>query len=168
MARFLVVSDSHGDIDIMQGVVNRHRGDCTHFYHLGDSEISPFVIDSMFLGVRGNCDMWAGLPLTRDIPFSFGTVHLEHGNRTGGITPEYAASLGCRILIYGHTHRKRIERLESGIGIVNPGSLTRPRDGDYGSYLVLDVDDNTGEITRYAFHMIDVWTGKQVKVIYKL
>lgn len=165
MLRFLVVSDSHGDIEIMSKIVSRYRESCTHFYHLGDSEVSPFLIDSMFLGVRGNCDLWYGLPLTRDIPFRFGTVHLEHGNRTEGITPEYADSLGCKLLLHGHTHRKRIERTPGENWTVNPGSLTRPRDGSLGSYLILDVDEETGEIIEYTFHMIDVFTGEEVENI---
>lgn len=162
--RFLIVSDTHGDIDIMTRIVNNHRGDCTNFFHLGDSEVSPYVIDSLFLGVRGNCDYFAGLPPTRDIVFPFGKVHLEHGNRWDGITDEYVLSLGCRIFLSGHTHRKLARKLSNGVWILNPGSLTRPRDGNLGSYLIADISEK-GDIRTLAFHTLDPETGIEEGII---
>lgn len=160
--RFFVVSDTHSDIDIMQKCVNRHQSDATNWFHLGDSELPPYLIMRQFLGVRGNCDHYAGLPITRDVPFPFGTVHLEHGNRWDGITPEYVESIGCKIFLSGHTHRKLAKKLPSGVWVFNPGSLIRPRDGEYGSYLLIDLNRETGEIERYSFHFVDTVTGEEI------
>lgn len=163
--RFLIMSDTHGDIEHMTSIVDRHRVDCTNFFHLGDSEVSPYVINSLFLGVRGNCDYFAGLPATRDIPFPFGRVHLEHGNRYDGITDEYIDSLGCAIFLSGHTHRKLVHRTPKGVWVLNPGSLTRPRDGDLGSYLTCDVDQETGQLSNVIFHLVDPETGNEFETL---
>lgn len=160
--RFFVVSDTHCDIDIMAKAVSRHQTDVTNWFHLGDSELPPDIINSMFLGVRGNCDRYPGLPITRDVRFAFGTVHLEHGNRWDGIDDDYIASLGCKIFLSGHTHRKLARQLPNGSWQFNPGSLVRPRDGSLGSYLLIDVDEKTGQVLHYEFHLVEIDTGLEV------
>lgn len=160
--RFFIVSDTHSDTEIMQRCVNRHQIDVTNWFHLGDSELPPSLIMRNFLGVRGNCDYYVGLPVTRDVRFAFGTVHLEHGNRWSGITDEYVNSLGCRFFLSGHTHRKLAKRLPSGVWMFNPGSLIRPRDGEYGSYLLVDVDSESGNVLSYEFHLVDTQTGEEI------
>jgi len=165
--RFFVISDTHQDTEILEKCISRHQTDVTNWFHLGDSELSPYYINERFLGVRGNCDYYVGLPYTRDPIFAFGTVHLEHGNRYKGITDEYIESLGCKFFFYGHTHRKDARRLKNGCYIFNPGSLVRPRDGEFGSYLIIDVDQRKGEVLSYEFHLIDINTGEEVQIISK-
>ncbi len=163
--RFLIMSDTHGDIDIMTRIVGIHRDDCTNFFHLGDSEVSPYVVNSLFLGVRGNCDYYVGLPVTRDVHFPFGIVHLEHGNRFDGITEEYIDSVGCKIFLFGHTHRKFLGRTRSGVWVMNPGSLVLPRDGKLGSYLIAEIDNQSGEVRKAEFHLVEPDTGREVECL---
>lgn len=162
--RFFVVSDTHTDTEIMNKCMNHHLNDVTNWFHLGDSELPAEYINERLLGVRGNCDYYAGLPYTRDIVFPFGKVHLEHGNRFDGISDEYIKETGCKIFLSGHTHRKLARKLDNGVWQFNPGSLVRPRDGEFGSYLLIDVDEK-GKILHYEFHLIDIDTGDEVKIL---
>ena len=49
---------------------------------------------------------------------------------------------GCQIAIYGHTHYPEIHRTESGLLVMNPGSLAYPRQQGYQpSYIVLTINE---------------------------
>ena len=62
----------------------------------------------------------------------------------------YAQSKGCDMLIYGHTHIPDYQVLEDGFIILNPGSISLPRQSDMNrTYAVLEIED------------------KEVKVIHK-
>lgn len=153
--RFCVMSDTHTDTKIMESIISKYAGVVDYWFHCGDSELPPEFIMRNFVGVRGNCDYFAGLPITRDVKFPFGTVHLEHGNRTDGITQEYIESLNCKYFFSGHTHKKLQAKLPNGTYQFNPGSLVRPRDGMFGSFLLIDVDFETGELVKAQFKEVD-------------
>ena len=72
---------------------------------------------------------------------------LTHGHRQScksgydGLLKE-AKSVGADYILYGHTHQPEIECIR-GCTIINPGSLTYPRQYDRrGTYGVLNVDKN--------------------------
>lgn len=161
--RLFVVSDTHCDFAILHKCMARHQADVTYWYHLGDSEVPPEFIQQDFVGVRGNCDHYEGLPYTRDIVFPFGTIHLEHGHMISGNIQAYIKATGRRIFLSGHTHVKLAKLYEDGIWQFNPGSLVRPRDGMYGSYLLIDVDRTTGKVYHYEFHLVDTLMGTEVE-----
>ena len=61
MPRAVVFSDSHGDYDVLERIMERHRDNAELFIHLGDGEREleylRFVYDEKkILFVRGNCD----------------------------------------------------------------------------------------------------------------
>jgi putative phosphoesterase len=56
------------------------------------------------------------------------------------------------LILHGHTHVKKDDVLD-GIRILNPGSLSDPRDGVKGSYITFEVDGN--EINNVEFHFIN-------------
>ena len=160
--RFAILSDTHGDSEIMSRIIGKYSGVVDNWFHCGDSELPPEYIQNEFVGVRGNCDYFAGLPLTRDLRFPFGVVHLEHGNRTGGITKEYVESLHCKYFFSGHTHKKLAIYHPFGCWQFNPGSLIKPRDGEYGSFLFVDVRKDDGKLVSYQFHLVDPKTGEEI------
>ena len=54
---------------------------------------------------------------------------------------ENAQAKGCKIAMYGHTHMPVIEN-EDGILVINPGSLTYPRQrGRRPSYAVMQIEE---------------------------
>jgi hypothetical protein len=49
---------------------------------------------------------------------------------------------GCDIAMYGHTHRPFLDTID-GVTILNPGSLSYPRQsGHQPSYMVMEMDDD--------------------------
>lgn len=61
---------------------------------------------------------------------------------------QYALENGIDIAMYGHTHRPYIE-IDEDITILNPGSLSYPRqEGRKPTFLLMEIDD-MGEI-HYA------------------
>ena len=67
-------------------------------------------------------------------------IHLEHGNSYNFLvnTTDYIQSKDCDIFLFGHTHRCFAKRIGKTY-VFNPGSITRPRDGDKGTYLVINL-----------------------------
>ena len=45
------------------------------------------------------------------------------------------------IVIYGHTHRPKVEKFNN-ILYLNPGSVSKPRSGKYGTVMILTINDN--------------------------
>jgi hypothetical protein len=52
---------------------------------------------------------------------------------------DIAKNNGCKIILYGHTHIKKIEELD-GLYIINPGSITKPRNKESNTFLEIDYD----------------------------
>lgn len=138
----ILVSDSHGNIDVLKEIVRRHPH-ANYYLHLGDSERYPNEIEP-FVSVQGNCDPYDTYPKSRFFKTRYGTFYLEHGNGVGR-SLDYMASKHADFYVYGHTHVQDI-RTYQGMYILNPGSTTFPRDGSIETYLVLSWDEK-GELT---------------------
>lgn len=139
--KILVASDSHGNSEILNNLRNK-RFDVTYFLHLGDSCIPKYLLDS-YSAVRGNCD-FIDLPRFKEIEIEGLKIHMEHGDgfRLNFDKEKYIKELNCDIFLSGHTHKKLATKVGDTY-VFNPGSLTRPRDGEKGSYLILEVENNT-------------------------
>ena len=148
----LVISDTHGMHDHAYDVIKRVKPDV--MYHLGDAQgwedslIS--LADCPAECVRGNCDFASPLPY--DIVTKLGkhNVFLTHGHMYDvkfslwGLV-DAAKERGCDVVMYGHTHYPLITEKE-GVTIVNPGSISLPRQpGRLPSFVVCDID-NDGEL----------------------
>ena len=156
--KILIVSDTHGKQELLKKVVAKENPDSV--IHCGDSEGYELEI-SMICGgkldiVAGNCD-WSDLPGM--IVKSIGGVrivivhgHMQRANYGNYGLVETARGNGAQIICYGHTHVPDIS-YAGGITIVNPGSLTKPRQADRRpTYALLTIDDR-GKYnveTRYA------------------
>lgn len=159
--RILVISDTHGqdrDIDRLIKVVAPDR-----IYHLGDSENECRYLTNVATCpvemVSGNCDWYSSLPDKVVLEVGKHVLLLTHGHKQSckrsydGLVKE-ARRVGADYILYGHTHQPEIEEW-MGCVIINPGSLTYPRQGDRrGTYVVLNVD-KTGEIEA-AIRYIDM------------
>lgn len=145
--KLLVVSDSHGDYSTLKEIYYKHQ-ECDYFFHLGDSCIPKYLINN-FAAVRGNCD-FTDLPLELNIDTQYGTIHLEHGHLLG-LHLDEVLSKHYLMVLSGHTHVKDVKKLGS-TWFFNPGSLTRPRDGDKGSYLIITI--NSEDDISYEFEYI--------------
>lgn len=147
--KILIVSDTHRQnknlLDILEKIT-----DIDVLIHLGDIEGSETTI-AMAAGCRvemiaGNNDFFSELPGEKMITLDKYQVMLTHGHRYYiGMGDEMlkaeARAKGADIVMYGHTHRPKIERMEDLI-VLNPGSLSYPRqDGKKPSYIIMEISD---------------------------
>ena len=145
--KILVCSDCHGDYAALNQIY-LSNSDVDIFYNLGDNELPEYLLHN-FLAIKGNCD-FNSLPLEANTEVEGFKVHMEHGNNFlfHMNANKYIENKDCDIFLFGHTHKK----LASKVGntyVFNPGSLSRPRDGDKGSYLILELKEN--EPIKYEF-----------------
>ena len=72
---------------------------------------------------------------------------ITHGNRYGGelgipTMKDIAKENGADIVMFGHSHKPVIDT-KSDIVVLNPGSISRPRqDGFRPTYLVMNIEDD--------------------------
>lgn len=149
MMRIVIISDTHGRNQNVKKVLETcggidyliHLGDlCCGYYEFKDLLPCPSYI------VRGNNDSSEHLP--REIEAQFGKYRclLTHGHYYGlwrgrDTLFDEAKKRGFDIVMYGHVHVPVIER-RGGITVLNPGSLSFPRQEDRRpSWILMEFDD---------------------------
>ncbi len=154
MAKYLVFSDSHGRDEKMLDVIKRNKQEIEGIFFLGDSEGGEDRLRNAVTGpvymVRGNCDWSSNAPACQVFELHGHTVAMTHGHRQqvnfelDGLK-YWAMSEGAELVMYGHTHVPFLEKSE-GLTILNPGSISRPRqDPHIPTYALLEFAEN-GEI----------------------
>lgn len=147
--RILVFSDTHGVSFNMKKFIDKHN-DVNHIFFLGDlvkdiEQIKENYKFKNFYIVSGNCDSFSFHKNT-DIAIINGVkILFTHGHMFGvkaGLTnlKDAAKQRGCSLALFGHTHRS-VTIYDDGVYLVNPGSLTRSREGK-NSYAIIDVLPN--------------------------
>lgn len=134
--KFVIVSDSHGDISSLKEIAMLHS-DADRYIHVGDSERTPLEI-SPFISVKGNCDYLTNYPNQLIIDTPIGKMMIRHKPYIEDYEIE---NHNIKIYVYGHTHHKHFEKI-NGVYYINPGSITRPRDCSKGSYIILEIINN--------------------------
>lgn len=162
--RYFVVSDIHGDLAgvktalqalnihglteiLCPGDVLYHgpRNDLPE--HYAPKEVIPLLNERAdhITAVRGNCDaevdqMVLSFSVSEDyrvLSLNERTVYLTHGHVYG---PDHLPPMReGDILLYGHTHIPRADR-KDGIFLLNPGSISLPKEGHPNSYGILSDD----------------------------
>ncbi len=153
------MSDTHGREENVEKALAR-EGMPDHVLHLGDSEDSGAHLRSLLTCpleiVAGNCDFFSDLPKTIVTQVGGVRILMAHGHChfvTLGLhdLAEDARANGCSVAMFGHTHRPVIKEVD-GITIVNPGSLSFPRqNGRCPSYAVMEL---TGDKVQYEIRYI--------------
>ncbi|MBQ0058375.1 MAG: YfcE family phosphodiesterase [Lachnospiraceae bacterium] len=147
--RVLIISDTHGRLFNLKKVIDR-CGPFDHVIHAGDfqrqeSEIKEMCGCSLTM-VKGNGDGASSLPLMDVACVENDRILVVHGHRhMVAYDRDYAVSLakenGCNMLVCGHTHMPFIDESDPDVTVMNPGSLTRPRQIDARpSFIVLSYD----------------------------
>ena len=149
--RILVISDTHGNENNLEKVLKKIRKP-DHVIHCGDVEGHQEHIREMTgcpcTFVRGNNDYFSDLNMFEIVEFGKYRIFVAHGHIHGvhwddKEIVEEARENGCNVAMYGHTHRPVLRQAvsEDGITVLNPGSLTYPRqDGRKPSYAVMEID----------------------------
>jgi len=147
--RILIVSDTHGKNENFEKVI-AGEGIFDMVFHLGDIEGGEVFINGVakcpLVAVQGNNDFFSMLPKEKELKIGNHKILLTHGHY-------YYVSVGMQelkrvakqqeydLIFFGHTHRPMILN-ENGYWIVNPGSLSYPRqEGKKCSYCVMEIDE---------------------------
>ncbi|MFT8824059.1 MAG: metallophosphoesterase [Liquorilactobacillus mali] len=146
--KILVVSDSHGDRDILVKLLEKYKGHVSAMFHCGDSELEPDdELFNDFHVVIGNCDYDTRFAKKIIVKVGSETVLLTHGHLYGVNSGLNSLNLlaqenGATIALFGHTHLLGAE-MNNGCLFLNPGSISFPR-GKYsyigGTYALIDAD----------------------------
>lgn len=160
--KILIVSDTHRKDDNLKRVIEEEKP-LDMLIHLGDSEGSEVLIGEWVNEgcrlemVMGNNDFFSSLERELELELRGHRILLTHGhyyNVSLGIEGIYQEALDreCDIAMYGHTHRPFLEE-RGGITILNPGSLSYPRqEGRKPSYMIMYMEED-GSV-RYERHFV--------------
>lgn len=161
--KFLIASDIHGSAFWCRSLLKAfEREGAERLLLLGDilyhgprndlpEEYAPKEVAAMLnarreqiCGVRGNCDaeidqMVLQFPMMADYCLLFAgasTVFATHGHvwNKDNLPPLREGD----ILLHGHTHVPCSEQLPEGVWVLNPGSLSIPKEDSPHAYLLLD------------------------------
>lgn len=155
--KIVVVSDSHGLNKPLDMILKKHK-DADYFLHCGDI-CEPPQAYPQFITVRGNNDYY-DYPLDIILDLGKHRLMMFHSHGISYYKKEdkmikKAQQENCDIICYGHTHVAYYE-VKDGVHILNPGSLYHARDGRDPSYVIMEIDDETGAI-KVNFEFIDAY-----------
>lgn len=146
--RYVIVSDTHGRSKGLKQVIEK-VGHVDGLIHLGDIGAGELQLlnkqEYPYYLVRGNNDFMSDAPLDRIVDLGGAMAFITHGHRQKvyyGIEPlvELGKSGKVDAVLFGHLHVPMIEQRD-GIWIINPGSLSLPRqNGGQPTYVTLEVD----------------------------
>lgn len=152
--KILIVSDTHRSNALYLQLVEKYEP-LDMIIHCGDIEGSELTIskasDCPVHMVAGNNDFFSQIPMEDEFYIGKYKVFLTHGHHYyismgNELLKDEARSRGADIVMYGHTHRPVIEQ-DGNILVINPGSLTYPRqEGRRPSYVLMELDKK-GEIS---------------------
>lgn len=148
--KILVLSDSHGDLNNLQRVIEMHN-DSHSILFLGDGErdFSKMEIDikpPLYI-VSGNCDFCSLESDVKLLNLGGKKIMMTHGhNYKVKYSPEFlinnAKEKGMDIVLFGHTHTPYAEY--GTTNVMNPGSISR-HGGSGGTYGMIDITP-TGQV----------------------
>lgn len=153
MLRILIMSDSHGrneNVELAIAQVREEIGEFQMLIHLGDvgdaRELESLAGVPCYI-VRGNTDYDAELLNANVIEAGGHRIFATHGHLYQvdmrlDLLRFAALENDCDIAMYGHTHVPYLEEDPDDVTILNPGSISKPRQADHRyTYMVMEIDD---------------------------
>lgn len=148
--KILAISDTHGKLNKVRDIWKKltdidlivHAGD-----FISDGEKLGAELNVPVIAVKGNCDGGRSRDDFRIADTEYGRILVTHGHMenvkysTDNLIYR-AMENECRAVVFGHTHIAHIEETD-GIYLINPGSLTLPRDGSDGSYAIIRTTEDS-------------------------
>ena len=98
--------------------------------------------------VAGNCDFFSRLAKAQLVELGCHRILITHGHYhyvSVGIRDlaEEAKANGCDIAMFGHTHRPLLDENDPELTVLNPGSLSFPRqEGRRPSYALMEYGES--------------------------
>lgn len=159
--RILVISDTHGKTDRVFDVYKKLAAEAPIdiLVHCGDYYADAREIQARLgvpmVAVKGNCDGCFDFEAYSILETECGDILVAHGHMEDvGFSMQKlyykALEQGCVGAFFGHTHRSVFVET-GGVYLLNPGSLSLPRDGSGGTFalVVTSADGLWGKIYRY-------------------
>lgn len=162
MTKFLIVSDTHGDRDILVDIFNHWQSNVAAVFYNGDSELS--ANDSVFDGVStviGNMDNDDDFVAARVTTIAGTTFFQTHGHLYNvrsldswanlTVMNQLAKEAKAQIVLFGHTHIDGVAMFDDKL-FINPGSISLPKGPHMaigGTYAVLTVSDTAYSVAFY-------------------
>ena len=150
-----VMSDTHGHTEFMARAADRMINDfgVESIVHLGDDYSDAMQLrmgGTGLIAVPGMYESaWEDQSVSHrvirtlgGISFLLSHTHLhDTHDRPDDINPEMARErYGVEVILHGHTHQYRAEKLGDGLVMINPGHLKSEEDRGFApSFAVLDV-----------------------------
>lgn len=167
--KVLVISDTHGNIDNVRSILD--QTEVVAVLHCGDYITDARLIQKFYpevevYGIYGNCDIGFGGEYDTVVTLDGVSIYMTHGHRYGVKWGEYEELIidtkahEAEIVVFGHSHEAHLEQ-KDGVVLLNPGSITKPRDSRYPSYAFIELNNGkikeisilqiraNGEITRH-------------------
>ena len=153
-----IVSDSHGRLAALETMAARNPA-VDVWFHCGDycedAEALALCTTAPVYTVLGNNDYYRGAEAPEELWADVGgiCVYMTHGHqwpapRRPDKLAERALTRGAVLALFGHTHR-RFEGRTGGCTVINPGSISLPRDGKRGTYGICTLRNGTIEAVRF-------------------
>ena len=159
--KILVVSDTHRNNANYLKVIDR-IGPLDMVIHCGDVEGSELLINKAagcpVEMVQGNNDFFSELPREKEFMLGQYKVWLTHGHNyyiamNSEVIKQEAREREVDIVMCGHTHKPVVD-IGSDLTLVNPGSISYPRQGNRKpSYILMEID--SGGEAHYTINYLD-------------
>ena len=144
--KLVVMSDSHGDTETIEAILERET-DADAFFHCGDSEMASNdpILDDVHI-VQGNCDWGGAFQESATVEVQDQTILMVHGHqhavKKSLMQLKYTAhEIGADVVLFGHSHLYGAE-LQDDVLFVNPGSTTMPRGHRSATYAIIERDES--------------------------
>lgn len=167
MLRILIMSDSHGrneNVELAIAQVREEIGEFQMLVHLGDvgdaRELESLAGVPCYI-VRGNTDYDAKLLNANVIEAGGHRIFATHGHLYQvdmrlDLLRFAALENDCDIAMYGHTHVPYLEEDPDDVTILNPGSISKPRQADHRyTYMVMEIDDEDEDEVTYELRYVE-------------
>ncbi|GAB1482108.1 metallophosphoesterase [Treponema sp.] len=156
----LVISDSHGNVKALVSVLMwAKERQIETLAFLGDGVVDVLNACNIvsFTGdvklAKGNGDLDFNIPIFTTFEISEKNIFLCHGHSHGvdeglhhliSMADQYKSD----VLLFGHTHRVYWESRRDLL-ILNPGSLSRPRDSSHCSFATINCSPDKKPVFQY-------------------
>lgn len=153
-----IMSDSHHDLSAIDDAICL-ADDVDCWLHAGDSiDDAGYLADvskKPVYAVPGNIDWFSTKPKEILVEIAGKKIFLTHGHKynvkwTTKYLYEQASKLGADIIVYGHSHVGNEEHINDKV-IINPGSVSEPRDGLDPSFMIIDINNEKINLQRIFF-----------------
>lgn len=150
MEKVIIISDSHGNMDNVKKIFKKEK-DVDMVIHLGDilsqDNLLKEICNCNVIIVKGNCDYSTENRIFEVIDINGVKIFATHGHKYNvgySIDSLYMAAKEneCKVAMYGHTHVPD-NSIYRGMYILNPGSVSKPRQLNCKStYAIMCIDDS--------------------------